>query len=62
MKKMTDSEDSVLKLLFLLLLVPAVTTLSLFDEMALTAAFTALGHDEVIVYGEAYGGSQQKQA
>lgn len=34
----------------------------LFDEAALTAAFTELGHDEVIVYGEAYGGSQQKQA
>lgn len=34
----------------------------LFDEAALTAAFTDLGHDEVVVYGEAYGGSQQKQA
>lgn len=34
----------------------------LFDEAALTAAFAALGHDEVAVHGEAYGGSQQKQA
>lgn len=34
----------------------------LFDEEALTAAFTALGHPGVVVYGEAYGGSQQKQA
>lgn len=34
----------------------------LFDHEALTAAFTALGHDHVVVYGEAYGGSQQKQA
>lgn len=32
---------------------------SLFDADALTAAFAALGHDEVTVYGEAYGGKQQ---
>lgn len=32
---------------------------ALFDEAALTAAFTALGHPTVTVYGEAYGGSQQ---
>lgn len=31
----------------------------LFDANALTAALTALGHDEVTVYGEAYGGKQQ---
>lgn len=35
---------------------------ALFDEAALTAAFKALGHETVVVYGEAYGGSQQKQA
>jgi hypothetical protein len=34
----------------------------LFDEAALAAAFEKLGHPSVIVYGEAYGGSQQKQA
>lgn len=34
----------------------------LFDESALAAAFEKLGHPSVIVYGEAYGGSQQKQA
>lgn len=32
---------------------------ALFDETTLTAAFTALGQDDVIVYGEAYGGKQQ---
>ena len=31
----------------------------LFDEAALTAAFTQLGHDEVVVFGEAYGGKMQ---
>lgn len=36
--------------------------LSLFNEPALRAAFEALGHDKVTVFGEAYGGSQQKQA
>ena len=35
---------------------------SLFDEAKLVEAFTALGHPEIVVYGEAYGGSQQKQA
>lgn len=34
---------------------------ALFDETALAVAFTALGHESVIVYGEAYGGSQQGQ-
>lgn len=33
--------------------------IALFDEAALRAAFEALGHPTVIVYGEAYGGSQQ---
>lgn len=33
--------------------------LALFDEAALAAAFETLGHPSVIVYGEAYGGSQQ---
>ena len=33
-----------------------------FDEVKLTEAFTALGHDTVIVYGEAYGGKQQAQS
>ena len=31
----------------------------LFDLMALTAAFIALGHPAVTVYGEAYGGKEQ---
>lgn len=35
---------------------------ALFDVPKLTGLFMGLGHDEVIVYGEAYGGSQQKQA
>jgi hypothetical protein len=34
---------------------------ALFDEAALSAAFTAIGHPTVVVYGEAYGGSQQAQ-
>src|SRR5271165_1119551 len=29
---------------------------ALFDDAALTAAFTALGYDDVIIFGEAYGG------
>ena len=33
----------------------------LFDEPKLRELFAALGHDGVIVYGEAYGGSQQGQ-
>ena len=33
----------------------------LFDEAALRTAFMGLGHPTVIVYGEAYGGSQQGQ-
>lgn len=32
---------------------------ALFDAEALTQAFTTLGHPEVIIYGEAYGGKQQ---
>ena len=32
---------------------------SLFDEANLRAGFLALGHPEVTVYGEAYGGKQQ---
>jgi len=32
---------------------------ALFDVAALTEAFRMLGRDEVIVYGEAYGGKQQ---
>jgi len=39
----------------------AVTFEALFDKEALRAAFDALGHAEVTVYGEAYGGSQQGQ-
>lgn len=35
---------------------------ALFNEADLAERFTALGHDTVVVYGEAYGGSQQKQA
>lgn len=34
---------------------------ALFDAAALAAKFTEIGHPTVIVYGEAYGGSQQKQ-
>jgi RNA ligase len=34
---------------------------ALFDEVALTVAFEAMRHPSVTVYGEAYGGSQQKQ-
>jgi hypothetical protein len=33
----------------------------LFDEAALRAAFGLMGHPSVVVYGEAYGGSQQGQ-
>lgn len=33
--------------------------ITLFDVAALTEAFQRLGRDEVIVYGEAYGGKQQ---
>ena len=33
-----------------------------FDEVALAEKFKALGHDDVVVYGEAYGGSQQKMS
>jgi hypothetical protein len=33
----------------------------LFDEAPLRAAFAAMGHSSVTVYGEAYGGSQQRQ-
>ena len=35
---------------------------ALFDVDALAAKFAMLGHPTVVVYGEAYGGSQQKQA
>lgn len=34
---------------------------ALFDLPALGAAFAAIGHPKVVVYGEAYGGSQQGQ-
>jgi hypothetical protein len=34
---------------------------ALFDQPTLLAAFQAMGHVEVTVYGEAYGGKQQKQ-
>lgn len=34
----------------------------LFDEPALAACFTEIGHPEVTVYGEAYGGKQQGQS
>ncbi|TXH46468.1 MAG: hypothetical protein E6Q97_29565 [Desulfurellales bacterium] len=33
--------------------------LALFDQERLSECFTALGHPEVTVYGEAYGGKQQ---
>ena len=35
---------------------------ALFDHEALVAAFTALGHTNVTVYGEVYGGSMQGMA
>lgn len=35
---------------------------TLFDEAKLAEAFEKAGHASVIVYGEAYGGSQQKQS
>lgn len=35
---------------------------ALFDLEELKQRFVALGHPTVVVYGEAYGGSQQKQA
>ena len=35
---------------------------NLFDNDKLVAAFLAIGHPEVTVYGEAYGGSQQGQS
>lgn len=34
----------------------------LFDHERLYPAFAALGHDDITVYGEAYGGSQQGQS
>lgn len=34
----------------------------LFDEASLIARFADMGHEEVTVYGEAYGGGQQKQS
>ena len=34
----------------------------LFDAEALKAAFEAVGHPEVVVFGEAYGGKQQGQS
>jgi hypothetical protein len=36
--------------------------LTLFNEPALAAAFETIGHPTVVVYGEAYGGSQQGMA
>jgi hypothetical protein len=35
---------------------------ALFDHDALRHSFEMMGHDKVVVFGEAYGGSQQKQA
>lgn len=35
---------------------------ALFDRNALLAAFAALGHATVTVYGESYGGKQQRQS
>lgn len=35
---------------------------SCFDQNALTEAFQKLGHPSVVVFGEAYGGSQQGQS
>lgn len=35
---------------------------NLFDEEKLVKHFTELGHEEVVVYGEAYGGSCQKMS
>lgn len=35
---------------------------ALFDLPGLTQKFVDLGHPEVVVFGEAYGGSQQKQS
>lgn len=35
---------------------------ALFDAEALAAGFEAMGHPEVIVFGEAYGGKQQAQS
>lgn len=35
---------------------------SIFASLDMTALFVALGHDEVIIYGEAYGGSMQRMA
>lgn len=35
---------------------------ALFGEAALAAAFEAMGHPAVVVFGEAYGGSQQAQS
>jgi hypothetical protein len=34
----------------------------LFDAPALSAAFVAIGHPKIVVYGEAYGGKQQGQS
>ena len=36
--------------------------IALFDETALRAAFETLGHASIVVFGEAYGGSQQGQS
>ena len=36
--------------------------IKLFDEPALKASFEAIGHPEVVVFGEAYGGKQQGMA
>ena len=37
----------------------ATTFRAIFDDEKLRAAFAALGHDDVAVYGEAYGGKMQ---
>lgn len=36
--------------------------IKLFDEEKLKAGFEAIGHPEMVIFGEAYGGSQQRQA
>ena len=36
--------------------------IKLFDEVALVQGMTDIGHPEIVVFGEAYGGSQQGQS
>lgn len=42
--------------------VSAVNFKAIFDEPAIVAAFTAIGHDYVTIHGEGYGGNCQKLA